>query len=93
MAQIITKDGIRLHYDEYGSGGRVILSAQAGFYPKGMQQYLADMGYHVYCLTLRGFYPSDYVDEDHGQGWYDVFADDVIALADALGKTGDSVRI
>ena len=83
--EILTEDGIRLHYDEYGTGSRVILSAQAGFYPKGLQQSLAAQGYHVYCLTLRGFAPSDYVTEDYGAGWYDRFADDVICLADALG--------
>lgn len=83
--EILTGDGIRLHYDEYGTGSRVILSAQAGFYPKGLQQRLAEQGYHVYCLTLRGFAPSDYVTEDYGAGWYDRFADDVICLADALG--------
>ena len=38
---IRTKDGIRLHYDEYGEGERIILSAQAGFAPCGMQQALA----------------------------------------------------
>ena len=54
-------------------------------YPKGLQQALADAGYHVYCLTLRGFAPSSYVTEDYGAGWYDRFADDVICLADALG--------
>jgi pimeloyl-ACP methyl ester carboxylesterase len=84
MAYIETKDGIQLHYEEYGSGDRVILSAQVGFYPKGMQQYLAQMGYHVYCMTLRGFYPSSYVTEDYGDRWYDVFSEDVITLADAL---------
>ena len=31
-----TADGLTLHYDEYGSGDRVILSAQVGFYPKGL---------------------------------------------------------
>lgn len=84
MAYIETADGIHLHYEEYGSGDSVILSAQVGFYPKGMQQYLAGMGYHVYCMTLRGFYPSSYVTADYGDRWYDVFSDDVIALADAL---------
>ena len=83
--EILAEDGIRLHYDEYGTGSRVILSAQAGFYPKGLQQSLAEQGYHVYCLTLRGFAPSGYVTEDYGAGWYDRFADDVICLADALG--------
>ena len=84
MGQITTKDGFRLHFDEYGTGDRIILSAQAGFYPAGMQQTLASKGYHGFCLTLRGFAPSDYVTEDYGDRWYDVFADDVICLADAL---------
>ena len=82
---IQTKDGLRLHYEEYGEGAQVILSAQIGFYPGGMQQALAAKGYHVYCLTLRGFAPSDYVTEDYGNAWYDIFADDVICLADAVG--------
>ncbi len=49
--EILAEDGFRLHYDEYGTGSRVILSAQVGFYPKGLQQRLAAQGYHVYCLT------------------------------------------
>ena len=85
MGNIPAKDGIRLHYDEFGTGDRMVLSAQAGFYPEGMQQALAGKGYHVFCLTLRGFAPSDYVTEDYGDAWYDVFADDVIRLADTLG--------
>ena len=85
MGNILTGDGISLHYDEYGSGNRIILSAQAGFYPEGMQQALAERGYRVFCLTLRGFAPSSYVTEDYGDRWYDVFADDVICLADRLG--------
>lgn len=84
MGEFTTSDGYKLHFDEFGSGDKVILSAQVGFYPKGMQQYLAGMGYHVYCLTLRGFYPSDYVTEDYGEFWYDRFAGDVVALADFL---------
>ena len=44
----MTKDGIRLHYEEYGAGKKVILSAQAGlFYPRGMQRALAERGYDV----------------------------------------------
>ncbi|MBO4291401.1 MAG: alpha/beta hydrolase [Lachnospiraceae bacterium] len=85
MGSVQTKDGVRLHYDEYGAGRNIIISAQAGFYPAGMQQSLAAQGYHVYCMTLRGFAPSSYVEEDYGAGWYDMYADDVICLADALG--------
>ena len=83
--EVLTADEITLHYEEYGTGDRVILSAQVGFYPKGLQQSLAEAGWHVYCMTLRGFAPSSYVTEDYGTGWYDRFADDVICLADALG--------
>ena len=85
MGTVLAKDGVHLHYNEFGTGDRFILSAQVGFYPDGMQQALADNGYHVYCMTLRGFAPSDYVTEDYGDAWYDIFADDVICLADALG--------
>ena len=85
MGYVVTEDGLRLYYEEYGTGDRVIISAQVGFYPKGSQQTMAEKGYHVYCLTLRGFAPSDYVTEDYGDAWYDKFADDVVCLADKLG--------
>lgn len=75
---------IDLCFEEYGSGDNYILSAQVGFYPFGMQQKLASMGYHVICITLRGFYPSSYVEEDYGDRWYDVFAEDVVKVADKL---------
>ncbi|MCQ2497066.1 MAG: alpha/beta hydrolase [Lachnospiraceae bacterium] len=77
-------DKITLFYEEFGSGDNIILSAQVGFYKKGMQQKLAEMGYHVYCITLRGFHPSTLVEEDYGENWYDVFADDLIAFADKM---------
>ena len=85
MGYIVTEDGLNLYYEEHGTGDKVIISAQVGFYPKGLQQSLAERGYHVYCLTLRGFAPSDHVTEDYGDAWYDKFADDVVCLADRLG--------
>ena len=85
MGFIESGDGLKLYYEEYGEGDRIIISAQVGFYPKGMQQELAKRGYHVYCLTLRGFAPSSYVTEDYGDRWYDKFAEDVVCLADKLG--------
>ncbi|MBO4320142.1 MAG: alpha/beta hydrolase [Treponema sp.] len=85
MGYFSVDKNISLYYEEYGSGDCVILSAQVGFYPKGLQQALAKEGYHVYCLTLRGFAPSSYIEEDYGDEWYDVFADDVVRLADHLG--------
>ena len=67
--RIHIEPGIDLCFEEYGSGDNYILSAQVGFYPFGMQQKLATMGYHVLCITLRGFYPSSYVEEDYGERW------------------------
>ena len=85
MGYIEINDKIKLFYEEFGTGDKIILSAQAGFYKKGMQQALAEMGYHVYCITLRGFAPSSYIEEDYGDEWYNIFADDVVAVADELG--------
>ena len=85
MAFFSVDGKINLYYEEYGEGDRIVISAQVGFYPKGMQKALAKEGYHVYCMTLRGFAPSSYVQEDYGDAWYDVFADDVVRLADHLG--------
>lgn len=83
--RVTVADGVELAYEEYGSGDRVILSAQCGFYPRGMQQALAEKGYHVYCITLRGFHPSSLITEDYGDRWYDVFASDAVAFADRMG--------
>ena len=88
MPHVQINDKISLFYEEFGQENndsqKVIISAQVGFYPKGMQQHLATMGYHVYCVTLRGFHPSTLVEEDYGEHWYDVFADDVAAFADKM---------
>ena len=88
MPHLQINEKISLFYEEYGTGDlsadNIILSAQVGFYPKGMQQHLATLGWHVFCITLRGFHPSTLVDEDYGEHWYDVFADDVVAFADKM---------
>ncbi len=86
MGWFETEDGIRLHYEELGEGEKTILCAQAGFfYPHGIHEALAERGYHLFLMTLRGFAPSSYVTEDYGASWYDVFASDVVSLADHLG--------
>lgn len=85
MAYLQINDTITLFYEEFGSGEHYILSAQAGFYKKGMQQALAEEGYHLYCITIRGFHPSTLVTEDYGTEWYNIFADDVVAFADKMG--------
>ncbi len=76
---------ISLYYEEYGEGNNVIISMQCGFYSIGMQQYMSELGYHVYCVTMRGFHPSTLIEEDYGEKWYDIFAGDVVAFADKMG--------
>lgn len=82
---VTVDENINIFYEEYGTGENYIMSAQIGFYPIGMQQQMAKLGYHVICVTLRGFAPSSHVTEDYGDAWYDYFADDVIAVANHLG--------
>lgn len=84
MPHIQINDEISLFYQELGSGENYILSAQVGFSPVGMHQKLAEIGYHIFCITLRGFHPSTLIAEDYGENWYDVFADDVIAFAEKM---------
>lgn len=44
---IEVEESISLYYEEYGEGDNIIISMQIGFYPKGMHQYMAKLGYHV----------------------------------------------
>lgn len=85
MAYQELSDKITLWYEEFGSGDRYLLSSQMEFLPEGMHTILAEKGWHVFCITLRGFRPSSLVTEDYGENWYDVFADDVAAFADRKG--------
>ena len=80
-----TNSTISLFYEEYGKGDNIILSAQVGFYHRGMHQRMAELGYHVYCITLRGFLPSSLITADYKDRWYDVFASDVLSFADSMG--------
>ncbi|MFY9569272.1 MAG: hypothetical protein WAP56_08905, partial [Acetivibrionales bacterium] len=76
-------NGVRLYYREYGSGEKYILSAQMGFDPdeKGWPMDLADEGFHVFTIQIRGYGKSSHVSEDLGGEWYNIWADDVYAFA------------
>ncbi len=76
--------GVKLSYVDIGWGDKYIFSAQMGFYPIGLQRAMVMKGYHLILITLRGFHPSSYVTEDYGDKWYDVFAKDVVRVADKL---------
>lgn len=78
---------ITLYYEEYGSGSRVILATLQVYDPhrKGWPYDLAEEGFHVYVIQMRGYGQSEHVFEDYGEKWYDIWAGDVAAFADAKG--------
>jgi len=81
-------NGVKLYYDEYGSGDRHLLCAmQSHSRIKSWTIDLAAQGFHVVNVTLRGYGQSTHLEkgEDLGDEWYETWADDVCALADALG--------
>lgn len=83
---IIKLQNVELYYEEFGQGDRYVIQAQQFvnshvYYTKD----LADHGFHVYIIRLRGYAPSTMVEEDLGDDWYDVWAQDVVDFADAMG--------
>ena len=82
----IKVNGASLYYEEFGRGERCILTASSLFDPqrKGWPYDLAEEGFHVFMMQMRGYGQSDHVQENLGDRWYDLWADDVAAFADAL---------
>lgn len=85
MAMIQLKN-VELYYEEFGQGDRYLIQAQQFvnsyvYYTKD----LADQGFHVFIIRLRGYAPSSMVETDLGDDWYDVWAQDVVDFADAMG--------
>jgi pimeloyl-ACP methyl ester carboxylesterase len=80
-------NGVTLYYNEYGSGEKYVLSAQMGFDPdeKGWPMDLAEEGFHVFTIQIRGYGKSTHVLEDLGGEWYNIWADDVYAFAQSKG--------
>ncbi|WP_434311750.1 alpha/beta fold hydrolase [Hominifimenecus sp. rT4P-3] len=76
-----------LYYEEFGAGNRYILSSMQHLDPdrKGWPYDLAEEGYHVYAIQMRGYGQSAHVEEGYGESWYDVWADDVADFAAAKG--------
>ena len=85
MPDFMTPDGVRIYYEECGAGERHVICSQVAHAGESLERSLADRGFHVWLMTNRGFGRSTHVTEDYGDGWYDRFAGDVIALADHMG--------
>jgi len=78
---------VELYYDEYGSGDRYLLSAQQ--FHSRIASYTIELanrhGFHVFNIQIRGYGKSSPVYEDYGERWYNVWAQDVVDFADAMG--------
>lgn len=85
---IEVEQNVRLHVIDYGQGDPVILihgwPLSAEMYEYQYQQ-LANEGYRVIGISLRGFGKSD---KPYGRYDYDVFADDIEAVLDQLDISG-----
>ena len=88
MAYVNVND-VQLYYDEFGSGDKVVICASSGDFKHPDRSiwpyYLADYGYHLYTVTLRGAWKSTHVTEDYGKEWYNVYADDIYEFSKAIG--------
>lgn len=84
---ILNLNHVSLYYEEFGRGDRYLIQAQQFvnshiYYTKD----LADRcGFHAFIIRIRGYAPSLHVTEDLGDDWYDVWAQDVVDFADAMG--------
>jgi len=85
MPHISARDGVRLYYEEAGSGSAVVFVHE---YAGDWRSFEAQMRHFARahrCVTYsqRGYPPSD-VPEDGAHYRQDIFRDDVLALMDAL---------
>lgn len=82
-------NGVELYYDEFGEGDKVIICASGGGFKRPDMEiwpyYMANYGYHIYTVTLRGYWKSTHVTEDYGKEWYNIWADDIYAFGKFLG--------
>lgn len=84
---IMHVSGTKLHYEEYGSGDEIVLSAQNLFFSGCYQAELAKppTNCHVYAITLRGYGASEHVVDDQPRDWYQLWMEDILAFAQAIG--------
>ena len=85
MAYCEIEEGVKLYYEEYGSGSRYLLCTQIGHAVYSFEKEMAKRGFHVFLLTNRGFGRSQHIFEPVEGSWYDMWADDVVRFADRMG--------
>ena len=84
---ILNLNHVSLYYEEFGQGDRYLIQAQQ--FVNSQIYYTKDLadrcGFHAFIIRIRGYAPSSMVTEDLGDDWYDVWAQDVVDFADAMG--------
>lgn len=87
---IMKLNNVELYYDEFGQDNgndRVIIQAQQ--YNFRHLSYMKDLceqeGFHGYAIRIRGYEPSSLPDKEYGTEWYEVWSQDVLDFADAVG--------
>ena len=84
---ILNLNHVSLYYEEFGRGDRYLIQAQQ--FVNSQIYYTKDLadrcGFHAFIIRIRGYAPSSMVTEDLGDDWYDVWAQDVVDFADAMG--------
>ena len=85
MAYCEIEEGVKLYYEEYGSGSRYLLCTQIGHAVYSFEKEMVKRGFHVFLLTNRGFGRSQHIFEPVEGSWYDMWADDVVRFADRMG--------
>ncbi len=86
MAYAITDDGVRLYYEEAGSGIPVILVHEFAGDLRSFEPQIRHFGkrYRVIAYNARGFEPSDVPPESASYSQHRA-ADDIASVMDALG--------
>src|SRR3979490_1724988 len=87
MAFATTDDGVRLHYEETGSGAPIIFVHEFAGDHRSWEQQLQYFGrrYRAITYAARGYPPSD-VPEHVSSYSQDRAADDILAVLDHLGE-------
>jgi pimeloyl-ACP methyl ester carboxylesterase len=86
--RLLSVDGAELAVTEYGSGPKVIVSAQQGFTPGGYLEALAQppIDCHVFAIRLRPLRKQDESPgEDENPRWYARWSNDVYRVTQMLG--------
>lgn len=93
MPYAITDDGVRLYYEQAGSGTPLVFVHEFAGDHRSWEPQMRHFARRYHCITYaaRGYPPSDVPDEPERYGQYRA-VDDLVAVLDAVGaKTANVV--